>query len=133
MSKNFNLKIVASDKQFYDGPCQKLIMPALDGLLEVMAGHESTVTAIRSGELRYEIDGIWHKAAVSDGFVEIMPDHTILLVDTAELPEEINVKRAQQALERAQERLRQNESMKEYYYSKAALARAMARLKVTKK
>ena len=62
-----------------------------------------------------------------------MPDYTILLVDTAELPEEIDVKRAQQAKERAEERLRQRESMKEYYYSKAALARAMARLKVTKK
>ena len=133
MAKSFNLNIVASDKKFYSGPCQKLIIPAVDGMLEVMAGHESMVTTIQSGELRYEVDGVWHNAAVSDGFVEIMPDYTILLVDTAELPEEIDVKRAQQAKERAEERLRQRESMKEYYYSKAALARAMARLKIKKK
>ncbi|HIT72589.1 MAG TPA: ATP synthase F1 subunit epsilon [Candidatus Fimicola cottocaccae] len=133
MEKTFDLKIVASDKKFYSGPCEKLIIPAIDGSLGIMAGHESTVTTINSGELRFQVDGQWHKAAVSEGFVEIMPDYVILLVDTAELPEEIDIKRAKLAKERAEERLRQKQSMKEYYYSKAALARAMARLKVTQR
>ena len=68
-------------------------------------------------------------AAVGAGFVEIKPDYVILLVGFAEHPEEIDRKRAEAARERAEERLRQKQSIHEYYHSKAALARAMARLK----
>ena len=133
MAKTFDLKIVASDKPFYMGPCELLIIPAIDGEMGIMAGHESTVTTIHPGELRYQIDGVWHNAAVTECFVEIMPEYVNLLVDAAELPEEIDVKRAELAKARAQEKLRQRQSMKEYYHTQAALARAMARLKVTKK
>ena len=68
-------------------------------------------------------------AAVGAGFVEIKPDYVILLVGFAEHPEEIDRKRAEAAKQRAEERLRQKQSIHEYYHSKAALARAMARLK----
>ena len=70
---------------------------------------------------------------MGDGFVEIMPEFVVLLADTVEWPDEIDIRRAEEAKERAQERLRQKESQKEYYHSKAALSRAMARLKVTGK
>ena len=79
--------------------------------------------------LRYKVDGKWEPAAVGAGFVEIKPDYVILLVGFAEHPEEIDRKRAEAARERAEERLRQKQSIHEYYHSKAALARAMARLK----
>ena len=82
-----------------------------------------------SRELRYKVDGKWEPAAVGAGFVEIKPDYVILLVGFAEHPEEIDRKRAEAARERAEERLRQKQSIHEYYHSKAALARAMARLK----
>ena len=61
-----------------------------------------------------------------------MPEYVILLADTVELPEEIDVTRAKAAKERAEERLRQRKSQIEYYQTQAALSRAMARLKVTK-
>ena len=69
---------------------------------------------------------------VSDGFAEIMPDYCILLVSSAERPDEIDRARAERAKERAEERLRQKQSIREYHLSKAALARAMARLKATR-
>ena len=59
-----------------------------------------------------------------------MPDYVILLVSSAERPEEIDRARAERAKERAEERLRQKQSVREYHLSKAALARAMARLRV---
>ena len=55
-----------------------------------------------------------------------------ILVDTAEKPEEIDIKRAKEARERAEEQLRQKQSMQEYYVSKASLARAMARMKAAR-
>lgn len=130
MANTFYLEIITPDRQFYIGPAESLILPSLDGAYGVEPGHEPVVTAIEPGELRYKVDGVWERAAVSTGFAEIMPDYTILLVSAAEHPDEIDAKRAEDAKERAEERLRQKASIQEYYSSKAALARAMARLKM---
>ncbi|MEA4987228.1 MAG: ATP synthase F1 subunit epsilon [Anaerovorax sp.] len=133
MSKTFDLKIVASDRDFFEGKSEMIILPAIDGNHGVMAQHESMVTAIQSGEVRFQVDGEWKIAALGDGFAEIMPDYVVVVVDTAEWPEEIDVRRAEEAKERAEERLRSKQALMEYYHSKAALSRAMTRLKVTKK
>ena len=67
-------------------------------------------------------------AVVTQGFAEIMSDYAVVLVATAERPEDIDEARARRAKERAEERLRQHESRQQYFRSKAALARATARL-----
>ena len=75
------------------------------------------------------MDGEWKEVVVGQGFAEIMPDYTILVVATADRLEDIDKVRAQRAKEHAEERMRQKKSIQEYYRSKATLARAMARLK----
>ena len=70
---------------------------------------------------------------MGQGLTEIMPDRVIVLVSAAERPEEIDMKRAEAARERAEERLKQKLSMRDYYNSKAALARAMARLRAARR
>lgn len=131
--KEFHLRVAASDRLFYDGPCNMVVIPAIDGEHGVLAQHEAMVTAVSAGELRFLKDGEWNIAAVGDGFAEITPEKVVLIVDTAESPEEIDIRRADEAKERAEERLRHKQALLEYYHTKAALARAMARLKVTKK
>lgn len=126
----FNLEIVATDKVFYNGECELLVYPALDGERGVMAGHENMVSAVKAGELRYTVDGQQSTAAVGQGFVEILGDRVVLICDFVERPEEIDAKRAQLAKERAEERIRLKNSKAEYIHAQAALARAMARLKV---
>ena len=116
-ASTFYLEIITPERQFYIGPAEALVFPAVDGEMGVYPGHEPAVTAVEPGELRYKVDGKWEPAAVGAGFVEIKH------------PEEIDRKRAEAARERAEERLRQKQSIHEYYHSKAALARAMARLK----
>lgn len=128
---SFNLKVIASDKVFYDGRCECLIVPALDGELAVMAHHQNMVVAITVGEIRFrEPDSdAWRKAVVGIGFVHVAHNRVTVMVDTAERPEDIDEVRAQEALERAQEQLRQKQSIQEYHVSQASLARAMYRLK----
>ena len=130
--KTFKLEIVTPDRYFFKGQAESLILPAIDGLYGVEAGHEPVVTAVEAGELRFKTEGQWQIAAVGQGFAEILPDYAILLVSSAERPEEIDARRAEAAKERAEEYLRQKQSVQEYYRSKAALARAMARLKIKK-
>lgn len=133
MAKTFNLEIVASDHPFFKGECEMLCFPGLDGEFGILADHEPMVTCVVAGELRFLVDGEWKYAAVSSGFVEIAQNRVVLLSDTVERPEDIDVNRAKEALMRAEERLRQKQSIKEYYQSKIALERAMSRLKVTNK
>ena len=133
MSKSFHLEIIASDRVFLEGGTEHLVITAIDGLIGIMAGHEPLVTALPTGELKYMVNGKWQYAAISEGFIEVMPDHAIILADTCELPEEIDVKRAEEARARAEERLRQKQSIKEYYQTQAALNRAMNRLKLSQK
>ena len=124
MENTFYLEIITPDRQFYTGPADSLVMPALDGEYGVQPGHEPVVTALRPGTVRFHAEGVQHEVVVSDGFAEI--------ISSAERPEEIDRKRAERARERAEERLRQKQSIREYHLSKAALARAMARLKATR-
>lgn len=127
----FSLKVIATDKVFYDGKCTALIIPALDGEREILAHHENMVIATKEGEVRCRTDesSDWKKAVVGVGFVHIANNRVTMLVDTAERPEDIDAVRAKQAYERAVEQLRQKQSIQEYHMSRASLARAMARLK----
>lgn len=133
MEKTFQLEILASDRPFYVGPSEHLVFPTMDGMMGILPGHQSMVTVVRPGELKYQIDGIWHYAAISEGFAEIRQDYVLILGDAIELPEEIDAKRAAEAAERAKERLLQKQSMIQYYHSQAALNRAINRLKISKR
>ena len=127
----FSLKIIASDKVFFDGRCGIVIVPALDGEQAIMAHHEDMVIATQVGEVRFkeQEQDEWRRAVVGIGFVHIANNRVTMLVDTAERPEDIDEVRARQAMERAQEQMRQKQSIEEYHVSQASLARAMIRLK----
>lgn len=133
MAKSFHLEIIAADRVFYQGECEHLVVTALDGLLGILSGHEPMVTSLPTGELKYMVNGKWYNAAISEGFMEVMPTFAIILADSCELPEEIDTKRADEAKRRAEEKLRQKQSIMEYYHTQAALNRAMNRLKISQK
>ena len=126
----FHLRIVASDKVFYSGMTEIVILPGLDGEYAFMAKHEEMVVAVRPGELRFrKPDGTWQYAVVGAGVAQTANNRVIILVDSAERPEDIDEIRAKEAKERAEDQLRQKQSVYEYRMSKASLARAVSRLK----
>ena len=71
MANTFQLEILASDRPFYVGPAEQLVFPTVDGLMGILPGHESMVTVVSPGELKYLVDGQLHYAAISDGFAEV--------------------------------------------------------------
>ncbi|MDO4324127.1 MAG: ATP synthase F1 subunit epsilon [Lachnospiraceae bacterium] len=126
----FHLKVVASDKIFYNGFCQIAIVPGLDGEWAFMAHHDDIIVAVQPGQMRFQKpDGTWETAIVGSGFAQTANNRTMVIVDTAERPEEIDEVRAREELERAQEAMRQKQSIQEYRISQASLARAISRLK----
>ena len=129
----FPLHVLTATSPFYEGMCESLIIPTVDGRYGVLSGHSDTICAVVPGELRFRQSGEWTYAVVGQGLTEIMPDRVMVLVSAAERPEDIDLKRAEAARERAEERLKQKLSVRDYYNSKAALARAMARLKAARR
>lgn len=130
MAKKYKIEIIASDHPFYHGECEMLVFPGIDGEYGILANHQSMVTCLKAGEMRFQNDGEWHYAAVSDGIVEITPEKVIILADTIEKPEDINLHRAEEAKMQAEEKLRQKMSILEYHQTMAALNRAMNRLRI---
>ena len=128
----FKLKIVASNKTFFDGECVSLTLPIADGgEMGFLANHENTVAPIEFGELRIQTEENEKiEAFISGGFIEFFDNSATVVCISVESPEEIDERRANEAKGRAEEALRQKQSIFEYHQSKNDLARAMERLKV---
>ena len=107
-------------------------LTTLDGEKVFLAHHENIVIAIEMGDLKFRTeDGETHHAVVGKGFAQVINNRVTVLVDSAERPEDIDKIRAEEALERAKEQMRQKQSIQEYYHSQASMARAMTRLKLS--
>lgn len=127
----FQLKVIASNKVFFDGMAKSLVIPCVDGLKGFLANHENCVLPIEVGEMKIVDDNDNEiNAFVGSGFLDFLDNTATLVCISAEKPEEIDERRAREAKERAEEELRQYKSQLEYHHSQANLARAMERLKV---
>lgn len=130
---SFILNITASSGEFYQGSCESMVLPVKDGVYGVQAGHSPVLVAIHMGMLKSTVDGETREILVGDGIAEVTPTFVLLLVDSAERPEDIDKNRAEAARIRAEERLQHKQSMHEYYQTKIALDRAMQRLQTAAK
>lgn len=130
---SFILNITASSGEFYQGNCESMVLPVKDGVYGVQAGHSPVLVAIHTGMLKFTVDGETREILVGDGIAEVTPTFVLLLVDSAERPEDIDKNRAEAARIRAEERLQHKQSMHEYYQTKIALDRAMQRLQTAAK
>ena len=130
---SFILNITASSGEFYQGSCESMVLPVKDGVYGVQAGHSPVLVAIHMGMLKFTVDGETREILVGDGIAEVTPTFVLLLVDSAERPEDIDKNRAEAARIRAEERLQHKQSMHEYYQTKIALDRAMQSLQTAAK
>mgnify|MGYP003916741063 CR=1 FL=1 len=128
---SFQVHILAADKTFYEGPCLSLTVPTSEGELGILAHHSSVIAAVQPGTLRYkEPDGRMNLAAVSAGMVKVEGNEVLVLVDSAERPEDIDAARARREADEAKEAILQRKSRQEYQVAQATLARALNRLRV---
>ena len=127
----FRVHILAASHTFYDGECESLVIPTPRGQYGILDGHSNVISAIVPGTMSYRIPGEETKiAAVSSGLIKIENNEVLVLVDSAERPEEIDANRAKEAADAAREALLQKQSIREYRTAQTNLARAIARLRV---
>ena len=127
----FQVHILAADRTFYEGPCVSLTIPTSDGERGILAHHESMIAAIQPGILRWQApeQGV-QLAAVSPGMIKVEHNDVLVLVDSAERPEEIDEARARREADEAREALLQIKSRQEHQLAQSTLARALNRLRI---
>lgn len=126
----FKTHILAASNTFYEGECESLIIPTSDGQYGILAGHCDIISAVVPGIMTYRIPGEPDRvAAVSSGLVKVEDGEVLVLVDSAERPDEIDANRAREAAAAAKEAMLQKRSIKEFHAAQMTLARASARLK----
>ena len=123
----FGLKVMSINGVFFDDRCRNVILPCIDGEMSLMAHHEEMFLARYDGTMRIQKeDNSWIEAVVGIGSAQMANNRCMILIDTVERPEDIDIRRAQEALEAAEEKIRQKNSIQEYKMSQAAMARALS-------
>ncbi|WP_320676182.1 ATP synthase F1 subunit epsilon [Prochlorococcus sp. MIT 1300] len=132
---SLTLRVLAPDKSVFDGPADEIILPSTTGLLGVLPGHISMVTALDIGVMRVLTNGNWNSIALMGGFAEVEADDVTVLVNGAELGESINSSSAEAELEKAKTNLSQFEGQEpstEKLKAQQVLSRARARVQASK-
>jgi F-type H+-transporting ATPase subunit epsilon len=128
------LDIVTAEKLVYSEDVDEVIAPGIDGELGILPNHAALMTMLAPGELRVRREGSEVDLAVSGGFMEVRPDHVIILADSAERSEEIDLARAEEARKRAEQaRAEAPVGAEASLAAEAALKRALIRLKVARR
>jgi F-type H+-transporting ATPase subunit epsilon len=116
----------------FSGNIDSLIVPAALGYLGVLSNHAPLVTALEIGVVTYRQDGKPKKMAISGGFLEVVNNKAVVLAQTAETEDKIDVSRAQSAKERAEKRLSERNADLDVLRAEMALKRAVSRIKAAK-
>ena len=123
------LDVVTPERELVHESVFSLSVPGKNGYLGILPGHAPLLSELQPGELSYVEDHATRYLSVSWGFIEVLPQRVIVLAQTAERAEEIDVERAQRAKQRAEERLKNVTAADiDFERARAALMRALARL-----
>jgi F-type H+-transporting ATPase subunit epsilon len=134
MAEKMKLEIVTPYKKVVDMEVEEVTATGKLGEFGVLPGHTPFLTSLRIGELAYKYDGKVEHMALNWGYFEIRDDKIIVLVETAEAAEEIDMERAKAAQGRAEEKLKHlTTEDKQFKVYEAALERAMIRVQVAGK
>ncbi len=133
MAKKFRTEIVTPEKVVFSEEIESLVIPAERGYLGVLAGHAPLLCTLKPGAITIRGDRGEQHFSTGGGFMEVTPAKAVLLTESAEEVSTIDLKRAEEAKKRAQERLASADKAVDKERARAALDRAQNRLRVAEK
>ena len=129
MASTIRLELVTPERLVLSEEVDEVVLPGYEGEFGVLPGHTQFLAILNIGIMRYRIAAAMVKLALGGGFAEVTHDRVVVMADTAERADEIDVERAQRARDRAEARLKEL-SMDDETYAKAyaELQRALVRM-----
>ena len=128
--KSFHIEIVTPDGLEYDGQIESILVRTDDGDVEILAGHTDFLASISTGRARLLIDGKPRFASVNGGFISVTGGKVRLCAITFEFADQIDLKRAEAAKEKAEAAIKSANDDRAERLAKAKLSRAASRIKV---
>ena len=116
----------------FDGDAYSVSLPTTEGSVGILANHSNVIMAVIPGLIEYEHEGGREQIVVSDGLLKVENGEVMILVDTAEKPEDIDEARAKRAEEEAREALKKANNNRDHAMVEAELSRALSRIKASK-
>ncbi len=132
MAEVFRLQIITPDQRFYEGEASMVELTTTEGDIGIYKGHIPLTAIVSPGVLHIHEEGQVREAALMSGFIEVLPDQVIIMAEVVEWPEEIDVKRAEEARIRAERRLQSHSAEVDVVRAELALKRALVRLEMRK-
>ena len=129
----FRLDVVTPNRHFFSEEVEMVIIRGTEGDLGILSGHYPMVTQLGIARLKIKQAGEWKEAAISSGYAEVKENYTMIVTDSAEWPDEIDVDRAAAAMERAKDRMKHGPTDLDLVRAEAALRRAITRIDVAKR
>lgn len=133
MAKTFKLKVITPERMFYTGDVEIVIVRTDGGDEGFMADHIWACKLLVPAEMKIKQAGAAKNefllAAISEGFINVK-DTVTIYTNAAEWPEEIDVQRAEKAKEKAEEKLRHQQSKYDHIHTEIALHKAINRIRV---
>ena len=129
------LEIVTPEKVLVSQEVDMVVVPGTEGQFGILPEHINFLSGIVQGELHFESNNSTQYMSVNAGFAEVSANKVSILVDSAEMADQIDIERAQKSMDRAKERLAQEREKEDIDFLRAeiALQRALIRLKVAGK
>ena len=129
MASTIRLELVTPERLVLSEEVDEVVLPGYEGEFGVLPGHTRLLAILNIGILWYRIGSAIKKIALGGGFSEVTHERVVVMADSAERADEIDVGRAQRARDRAETRLKEL-SMDDDTYAKvhAALQRALVRM-----
>jgi len=129
VSERIKLDIVTPYGSVFSDEVEEATATGTEGEFGVLAGHAPFLTTLRPGRFTCVQEGRKVYFFVGSGFSEVGPDKIMVLADSAEKSEDIDVERAHEAKKRAEDRMQQQEKI-DFSRAESALERALARIRV---
>ncbi len=129
----FKLQVIAPDRIFLEGEADMIELTTTEGEIGVLKDHIPLTAIVAPGILRIKKDGEVKEAALHEGFLEILGDKVVILAESCEWPEEIDINRANEAKTRAERRLKSADAEVNAARAELALRRSLVRLSLAEK
>lgn len=127
---SFLLEIVTPERKVYAEDVNMVIVKGTEGEMGILANHIPLVTPLKIAAVTIKKDRAEEVIAVNGGFLEVRKDKVVILAESAELPGDIDIDRAESAKQRAEQRLSGKRDESDYRRAELALQRAMNRISV---
>ena len=133
---HLSLEIISMSRRVYDGKINAITIPGIEGELTILPHHIPLITPLKSGEIKIkDDDGTDKFLAIGNGFAIVEDGKVSILADSADLVDELNEQKIQEAKERAEKALKEKQFADDRSFADATalLEQSIAQLKVLKK